>query len=403
MTKADPLLAAFRQLAVAKSAAKGSAATAAAAKDRPDKIERFRDQLKVIAQAAKPGAKPATDGGKTDEGRDAATPHVEVAARGAEIADEDEVSSRRRAGKSTERSTQHAAAEAAASASQWRNPDSALSLMIAQFDQAHSPPSAEADATAPPAHPRVEPRDADLTPVDLTRAVDAASSADRAEPRVTLSIDSAETRTLPPVKVAVRDQETHFEPVQQLTQLQKIVDRMSAELPAAATPAVGASADVAPSGLTRATEGPVKSLTLQLDPPDLGAVTVKMRLAGDAVEIRLSAERADTAQLLRHERGALTDLMQSAGYKFDIAAIDHSQPGDANAGSGQQQPQSDQRSSQQPQGGAQINFAEQGRQSSDAQAGSRHNRQQHEHFTAPADRPQDNDVVRDRADGAVYL
>ena len=52
------------------------------------------------------------------------------------------------------------------------------------------------------------------------------------EQRFALSVDAPETRTLPTVKVVVREQETHFEPVQQLTLLQKIVDRMVTDLPA---------------------------------------------------------------------------------------------------------------------------------------------------------------------------
>ena len=49
-----------------------------------------------------------------------------------------------------------------------------------------------------------------------------------------------------------------------------------------------------------------------------------MRLIGGAVEVRLSADRYETTQMLQQERGALTDVMQSAGYAFDIASIDHS-------------------------------------------------------------------------------
>jgi chemotaxis protein MotD len=100
----------------------------------------------------------------------------------------------------------------------------------------------------------------------------------------------------------------------------------------------------------------------------------------------------------------LTEIMQSAGYKFDVASIDQSRAGDANTGAGQQQPQPDHRLSQQSNGGSHLNFADSGRQSNDAQAGTRHNRQQHEQITEPADHPQDKGVVRDRnGGGAVYL
>ena len=116
-------------------------------------------------------------------------------------------------------------------------------------------------------------------------------------------------------------------------------------------------------------------LTLQLDPPSMGIVTVRMRLAGDAVEVRLSADRQDTTQLLRQEQGALVDAMQSAGYTFDIASIDHSAGSNANPNAGQSHTQSDQQQSQQPNGGSLFGNGTSERQSNDAQAGARHNRQ----------------------------
>ena len=168
-----------------------------------------------------------------------------------------------------------------------------------------------------------------------------------------MTVDSAETRTLPTLKVVVRDQETHFEPVQQLTLLQKIVDRMVTDLPAVSPQADANPADAA-SPASQPADKPVRILTLELDPPNLGAVTVKMRLIGNAVEIHLSADRHETTQMLQQERGALTEVMQSAGYAIDIASIDHSRAGDANPGAGQQQAQSDQRPSQQLPDGSQT-------------------------------------------------
>jgi chemotaxis protein MotD len=204
----------------------------------------------------------------------------------------------------------------------------------------------------------------------------------------------------------VREQETHFEPVPQLTLLQKIVDRISPDLPTApAQPASGA-AEVALPDILQTRGTPVRMLTLQLDPPSMGTVTVRMRLAGDAVEVRLSADRQETTQLLREERGALMDAMQSAGYTFDIASIDHSAGSDANPIAGQSHAQSDQQQSQQSNGGPHIGSGTSERQSSDAQAGGRHNRQGHDQFIKPAERHQDEKVALDRsggAGGAVYL
>jgi len=146
-------------------------------------------------------------------------------------------------------------------------------------------------------------------------------------------------------------------------------------------------------------------MTLELDPPNLGSVTVKMRLAGDSVEIHLTADRYETTQMLRQERGALTDAMQSAGYTFDIAAIDHTRTPDANLNNGQQQQQqmpSDQRSSLPSSSGSQADGGSSGRSSGDAQSGARHNRQDHEQSPRPAERQQDQNGSRVRS-STVYI
>ena len=223
--------------------------------------------------------------------------------------------------------------------------------------------------------------------------------------RFTLSVKSAETRTVPALKVAVREQETHFEPVPQLTLLQKIVDRMARIFRRHRRRPPAGPADAALPDMHRAADKPVRMLTLQLEPPDLGSVTVKMRMAGDAVEIHLSADRAETTEMLRRSGGRLTDLMQSAGYAFDIASIDHSRTSDASPGAGQSQTQSDQSSHSNhhladrrtvtapPNGSPAIRKAE-----------TRHNRQGHEQCTEATERNRDQETaVVNRNGGAVYL
>jgi chemotaxis protein MotD len=72
-----------------------------------------------------------------------------------------------------------------------------------------------------------DPRAMQLNPDDPTKDLKAGALPERS---FASSMGAVETRTAPPVKVAVREQETHFEPVQQLTLLQKIVDRISPDL-----------------------------------------------------------------------------------------------------------------------------------------------------------------------------
>jgi chemotaxis protein MotD len=66
---------------------------------------------------------------------------------------------------------------------------------------------------------------------------------------------------------------------------------------------------------------PMRMLTVQLDPPDLGEVTIKMRLKGDNLELRVVAANHDTARLLQTQRDALTDLMRDTGYQADVGDV----------------------------------------------------------------------------------
>jgi chemotaxis protein MotD len=272
--------------------------------------------------------------------------------------------------------------------------------MISRLDQPHS---SRDDGDAPPlarSQARVE-HGADLLAPEETAKLPKTDIAP--DQRFASSLGAVDTRPMPTVKVAVREQETHFQPIGQPTLLQKIVDRIAPDLatPPAAAPAT--AADLTPPDMRRGPDAPIRMLTLQLDPPSMGTVTVRMRLAGDAVEVRLLADRPETTQLLREERGALMDAMQSAGYTFDIASIDHSSARHATSGGGHSHAQSDQQQSQQPQAGSQFSNGSSERQSGDAQAGTRHNRQDHDQFIKSTERRQDEEVARDHTGGAVYL
>lgn len=86
----------------------------------------------------------------------------------------------------------------------------------------------------------------------------------------------------------------------------------------------------------------VRVLNLQLHPAELGVVTVKMRLAGDKLEMELHAQSEDTAQLLRKDSEKLSALLRGSGYRPDVLAI-HA-PGDSAPSDGSQQRQQGQSS-----------------------------------------------------------
>lgn len=402
MNKADPLIAAFRQLAVGKASSRLGSQHAAAAKEGKDKAEHFREQLRSVAQGTKPAPKTETRRAETDVAQG-----LEVPDRLAEIIEEVTTRPKEAVNPQNDMPPQQAAAESTSLPPEWQGPEATLSAVISRLDQTRTPAAREEPpmqrvtlAESRPERPAMP--STDDAELNAGGTLDVSKADDPPEQRFAVSVNAAETRTLPPVKVVVREQETHFEPVQQVTLLQKIVDRMAADLPAAAPQASPSSPD-ATLPMPRLADKPVRILTLQLDPPDLGAVIVKMRLIGDAVEVRLTADRYETTQMLQHERGALSEVMQSAGYAFDIASIDHSRASDANPGAGQQQSQPEQRQSQQMQGGSQIDNAASERQSGDTQAGSRQNRRQHEQFTEPAEPHQRQEVGPNRNGGALYL
>jgi hypothetical protein len=61
----------------------------------------------------------------------------------------------------------------------------------------------------------------------------------------------------------------------------------------------------------------VKVLRLELQPADLGTITIRMSLKQDALDIRVEASRYDTACMLQRDQDGLSKLLTSAGYRID--------------------------------------------------------------------------------------
>ncbi|WP_288586381.1 flagellar hook-length control protein FliK, partial [uncultured Methylobacterium sp.] len=115
------------------------------------------------------------------------------------------------------------------------------------------------------------------------------------------------------------------------TTLRQIADAVAtgaAALPDSASVRAGAVA-AAWSAAAQA-EGPVRLLTLQLRPAELGQVQVRMRLQDGRLEMSLRAEREETAELLRRDGGLLTALVREAGYQPDLVTVQSGRvPGEA--------------------------------------------------------------------------
>lgn len=122
----------------------------------------------------------------------------------------------------------------------------------------------------------------------------------------------------------------------QATPTQQIADRIAAELEGA-EPSTD-RADQSSVGANPGGGSPVKILHLQLSPADLGTVTLRLSLKGDALSIELDVSRHETAQLLKNDRDALSSILRAAGYAVDgvtvqIADLDRSLASVAQSGS----------------------------------------------------------------------
>ncbi|MBB3017301.1 flagellar hook-length control protein FliK [Microvirga lupini] len=78
--------------------------------------------------------------------------------------------------------------------------------------------------------------------------------------------------------------------------------------------------------VARASGGVLRVLSLQLNPVELGLVTVKMRLSGDSLEMELQVEKQETAELLRNDAEKLSSLLRTSGYRPDVINIQTAEP-----------------------------------------------------------------------------
>ena len=75
-----------------------------------------------------------------------------------------------------------------------------------------------------------------------------------------------------------------------------------------------------------AASGAVKMLHIELQPVDLGTVTVRMTLKDGVLDLQLDAGREDTARLLQQDRDTLSSILRSAGYHVDAMTVRVGEP-----------------------------------------------------------------------------
>ena len=72
---------------------------------------------------------------------------------------------------------------------------------------------------------------------------------------------------------------------------------------------------------------PVRTLTIELHPAELGVVTARLRLAGGVLSVKLSASRPATARLLKQQESPLKELLGADGHAVEIGDVDASSAG----------------------------------------------------------------------------
>ena len=257
-----------------------------------------------------------------------------------------------------------------------------------------------ADASGPRPQPaavtlQAMPEDSDAEPKAMPGAT---SGFEAVTANVERAAKSAGRDTLPETtKVTVVQQETHLPPVPQFSPTQQVANAVVSELKGSPASAASAAADLV-GAQSNAPDQPVKILTVNLEPPDLGNVTVRLRLVGTEVSVQLAAQRKDTSTMLDQQRDQIRDLMQSAGYVADVAPVQHGSLDGFQAGSGQSQPQlpGQQQQSSQSQGA----FSGAGTSSGQSDGGARQARQDQQ---PNQEARHDQDVAPHTRRGPVYL
>ncbi len=137
-------------------------------------------------------------------------------------------------------------------------------------------------------------------------------------------------------------QETHFAPMPSQPPALQIAQRITHEMQ------MGAQNQPQADTPAEAQKPPVRVLHIQLSPPQLGPMTIRMSMQNGGLMIQLETANRETAQLITRDRDALSGMLRAAGYSVDglnvqVTAAERGAQGQAagqgdgfNQGAGQQ-------------------------------------------------------------------
>ncbi len=158
-----------------------------------------------------------------------------------------------------------------------------------------------------------------------------------------------------PVKVVRR--ETHLAPVQRLPPAAQIGETIATEL-GPADEAQSARHLSTVSTPKPAASTVIRVLHVQLQPAELGTVSIQMRLEANSLELQLDVQKAATADLIRRDQGTLARLLHSAGYDVERLIVHTTDPDRSLAASGWSQSQHSPHAANQPAPQAQSGWSQ---------------------------------------------
>lgn len=142
---------------------------------------------------------------------------------------------------------------------------------------------------------------------------DGAASSKSAEP--------ADGEPAKPISVTIVKQETYLPPVMRVSPFEQVVEPIKQAVSDLLATRSQASSEL-DTGKSAEISAPTKILHLELRPVELGSLTVKMRLAQGGMEIRIEADKAETARMLANDKDALREVVKQSGFSVDAVSIE---------------------------------------------------------------------------------
>ncbi|MGE5202185.1 MAG: flagellar hook-length control protein FliK [Acidobacteriota bacterium] len=201
---------------------------------------------------------------------------------------------------------------------------------------AAAPSSASAHGAAAPDPAGIAPKTPAAAAAGPAGTPAAAAMQQELQPQAVQNADAlpgraGDTVTSAPAPSADDGTEPGMPPAPGLAPAPVAVSAASGETPP--PPAIAASAlEQVAAGIKQAAKGGLDRIEIQLKPPALGAIDVRLELAHDGrVNAVISADRSDTLMMLQRGSGDLQQALRDAGLQTDAGSLSFNLRGDAQA------------------------------------------------------------------------